>query len=127
LPSITGSLGDLYARQLKFQPAYKFTKESALYNDTIQKLKAQREVALLEVNQENRKREKDAQDLADKTLRRRNLQYMGITMTLALLFLGMLIIGMFPVSKTTIRLLGYFAFISLFEFIIVLIDGLYTA
>jgi len=123
LPSITASLDNLYARQLKFQLAYKFAKESALYNNTIQKLKAQREVALLEVNQENRKREKDAQDLANKTLKRRNLQYMGITMSLALLFLGMLIIGMFPVSKTTIRLLGYFAFISLFEFIIVLIDG----
>ena len=35
----------------------------------------------------------------------------------------MLIIGMFPVSKLTIKLLGYFAFISLFEFIIVLIDS----
>lgn len=35
----------------------------------------------------------------------------------------MLIIGMFPISKFTIRALSFFAFICLFEFIIVMIDG----
>ena len=30
---------------------------------------------------------------------------------------------MFPVSKTTIRMMGYVAFICLFEFVILLIDG----
>ncbi len=34
----------------------------------------------------------------------------------------MLIIGMFPVSKLTIKILGYISFISLFEFIVLLID-----
>ena len=36
----------------------------------------------------------------------------------------MLFIGSFPVSRRTVRLMGYFFFISLFEFIVLLIDNL---
>ena len=35
--------------------------------------------------------------------------------------------GMFPVSKLTIKLFGYFFFISLFEFIVLVIDNLLLA
>jgi len=123
LSAITSALGVLYARQSNFKQAYDFAQQETHYKDTLQKLAAQRDVVLLEVDRENKRHEKDMQDLADKTLRKRNLQYMAITIVLATLFLFMLIIGMFPVSKLTIKLLGYFAFISLFEFIIVLIDS----
>jgi hypothetical protein len=57
-----------------------------------------------------------------QTQRKHNLQIMAITITLTFIFTAMLFLGMFAVSKATIRMVGYFAFISLFEFIIVLLD-----
>lgn len=36
-----------------------------------------------------------------------------------------LFIGSFPVSKATVKIMGYFFFISLFEFIILLLDELF--
>jgi hypothetical protein len=35
----------------------------------------------------------------------------------------MILVGMFPVSRLVIRLVGFFAFICFFEFIIVMIDS----
>jgi hypothetical protein len=35
----------------------------------------------------------------------------------------MLVLGMFPISKLTIKVLGYFFFISLFEFIVLVLDN----
>jgi hypothetical protein len=47
---------------------------------------------------------------------------MAITIAIGVVFVLMLIIGMFPVSKLTIKILGYIFFISLFEFIVLVID-----
>jgi hypothetical protein len=42
---------------------------------------------------------------------------------LVIIFCSMIIFGMFPVSKYSIKILSYFAFICLFEFIILLIES----
>jgi ABC-type Fe3+-siderophore transport system permease subunit len=47
---------------------------------------------------------------------------MAITIAIGVIFAVMLVLGMFPISKVTIKLLGYFFFISLFEFIVLVID-----
>jgi hypothetical protein len=83
---------------------------------------AKDKVVLLQVDRENKKRESDLLELAEKQERKHNLQIMAITVMVTGFFGFMLFLGMFAVSKTTIKMLGYFAFISLFEFIIVLLD-----
>ena len=48
---------------------------------------------------------------------------MGIVVAIAALFLMLVMAGVFSVSKNTVRILGFFAFIFLFEFIILLADN----
>ncbi len=52
-----------------------------------------------------------------------NVQYMGITIGIAIVFLLLVLMGIFKVSEATIKTIGFFAFILLFEFIILLADA----
>jgi uncharacterized membrane protein len=48
---------------------------------------------------------------------------MGITTAIAAIFILLVMLGVFSVSQSTIKILGFFAFIFLFEFIILLADN----
>jgi tetratricopeptide (TPR) repeat protein len=100
-----------------FEKAYEMGKNSGdlFTNDTLT-----RSLAQLYVNQ---KHKTDQDEKIKEDLRRRNLQYTGISMVTAFLFIILLVFGMFPISKVTIRMLNFFSFICLFEFIILLIDN----
>jgi hypothetical protein len=120
---IYDALSSLYAQTGDYKKAFQYQQQYLHYNDTVQKMAAQRDVVLLEVERENNKHEKDLATKAANELRLRNLQYMGISIAIAAVFMFMVLLGMFPVSKFTIKLLGFMAFICLFEFIILLIEN----
>lgn len=122
LSDISASLGRLYAKAGNYQKAYEYGQQSEYYKDTLEKLAAQRDVVMMEVDRENKKHEKDLADAAARTLKARNLQYMGISIAVTGLLILLILAGMFPVSPVIIRLTGFVAFICLFEFIILLID-----
>ena len=117
------SLSDLYSKQEEYKKAYEYSSRSARLKDSLQKLSNLRDIALVEVNNEKRNHEKELQTQEEKRITRRNLQYMAITVALTVIFLVLIVIGTLPVSPLTIKILGYFAFISLFEFIVLLIDN----
>jgi hypothetical protein len=120
---LTQNLSLLYANIGNYKRAFDYYQQSIQARTALEKLANQREVVLLEVARETRKSEKDLEDLENESRRVHNLQYIGITIAIAIVFLGMILIGMFPISRFTIRLLSFFAFICLFEFIIVLVDS----
>ncbi len=122
LPGICQQLGILNAAAKNYAAAYYFAAQADTANRIVQANAAKDKVALLQIDRENSSRETDAEEAVLKVTRRRNLQVMLITIALTCIFGFMLFLGLFAVSKTTIRVTGYFAFISLFEFIIVLID-----
>jgi tetratricopeptide (TPR) repeat protein len=122
LPGISASLSDLYARQSNYKQAYYYDKQADSSNTVINENSAKDKLALLQVDLENKKRENDLLEIEMKKHRMYDLQIIAITILLASIFMIMLLVGMFKVSRTTIKMLGYFAFISLFEFIILLID-----
>ncbi|HEY0041413.1 MAG TPA: hypothetical protein VGB71_12150, partial [Flavisolibacter sp.] len=101
----------------------RYSEDFQSYNEELKVLAKQREVTLLGLEREKRRHEQDLQATADEDLRRRNLQYTGISMATAFLFIVLILFGMFPISKVTIRMLNFFSFICLFEFIILLIDN----
>lgn len=123
MTSYLSSLGAVYAQAGDFRKAWHMSQEQKGISDTLQKLSAHREVVLLEVDREVRKHEKDLEDEAKRTERTRNLQYLGISIAIAAVFILLVLAGTFPISKFTIRLSSFFAFICLFEFIILLIDA----
>jgi hypothetical protein len=77
----------------------------------------------LEIENERKRKEREAEVEEQVTRDRHNLQYMGITIAIAAVFIVLVMLGIFSVSHATIRILGFFAFIFLFEFIILIADN----
>ncbi len=119
------NLSDLYAKENDFKNAYMYAKEATNYKDSSKKLSRDRDITLMKVNRENRKHEAELMQQQKIENSTRNIQYMAITIVIVIVFFIMLLIGTFPVSKLTVRMMGYFFFISLFEFIVLLIDNLF--
>ncbi|HUC81808.1 MAG TPA: hypothetical protein VMR70_12885, partial [Flavisolibacter sp.] len=117
------SLSLLYAQKANYQKAYAYSNLWTDYQKASKSAAEQREVTLLEIDREAKKRTTDLAEKAKEEQRRRNLQYIGISMAVAFLFLVLIVVGMFPISKTTVKMLNFFSFICLFEFIILLIDN----
>lgn len=119
---IVSELSELQARLKNYEAAYHYANQHKHYRDTLNTFSKEHEIALLDLEREQKARETDLADLAAQEARTRNLGYMLITLATALLFIILTVFGMFPVSRITIKMLNFFAFICLFEFIILLID-----
>lgn len=117
-------LGNLYNQTQDYKKAFYYSSLCITLKDSLQKLANQRDIALAEVNNEKKKYERELDLIAKEKITKRNLQYMAITIFITVFFFLLIIIGMLPVSRVTVKLLGYFTFISLFEFIILLIEPL---
>jgi len=121
--STTQKLSQLYARKNDYKNAYPFSQLYLGYNEALKTQAKQREVTLLGLEREKKKHETDLKEAEAKNLRRHNLQYMGISLAIAFLFVVLVLLGMFPISTTSIHMLNFFSFICLFEFITLLIDN----
>ena len=80
------------------------------------------ELLKLEVDNDNRRRDRLAREEQQRVEHRHNVQYMGLTMGLVVLFIGLVMLGRLAVPLSLIRSLGFLSFIFLFEFIILLAD-----
>ena len=121
---VSGKLSLHYARQNDFKNAFFYTQQRDRYTDSLNKLSKGNDIALLAVERENKKHQQELLIAQKSISNKRNIQYMAITVSLVIVFFLMLFIGSFPVSRLTVKLMGYFFFISLFEFIVLLIDNL---
>lgn len=115
LPGITDSLSILLAASGNYEKAYRMGMQAAKFKQEFSDKAAKDKLALIEVNNEIKAREFEDN-------RRHNLQYMAITLAIASIFLVLLLAGMFPITHLTIKIFGFMAFISLFEFFVLLID-----
>lgn len=122
LENAAKNLDTLYGKTGDFKTAYAYNIEYNLYKDSIRNMARDADLLKLEVDNDNRRRERLAKEEEEQTLRRHNIQYMGFTIGLAVVFVVLVMLGFFMVSPRTIRALGFFSFIFLFEFIILLTD-----
>ena len=99
-----------------------FYKQFNTYKDSLDNLGKQKDLLTIEIGNTNRRieRQKIEEELAQRV--RYNLQYMGITAAITSVFIFLVILGVFKMSATVIKALGFFAFIFLFEFIVLLLD-----
>lgn len=116
-------LDSVYQKLGDFRNAYLYNKQYQQAKDSIAQLALDKELALAEVENENRRAQREEALAAEAQRERHNIQYMGITVAIAGVFILLVMLGIFSVSQTTIRILGFFAFIFLFEFIILLADN----
>ncbi|SKC60381.1 tetratricopeptide repeat protein [Ohtaekwangia koreensis] len=115
-------LDSLYQKNQDFKNAYLYNTRYQVYSDSLRKLATEKDLMVLEVENENKRKEREALAEEEAVRTRHNIQYMGITVAIACVFILLTTFGIFRVSSATIRILGFFAFIFLFEFIILLAD-----
>jgi tetratricopeptide (TPR) repeat protein len=123
----SAKLSDLYEKQSDYKNALIYSKQSVAYKDSLRQLSRENDISLLSIERENKKHENELFLQQQHDYNSRNIQYMGITIAIIVIFFMMLFVGSFPVSRRTVKIMGYFFFISLFEFIVLLIDNLVLA
>ena len=110
-------LDTLYMKTGNLQQATLFSSIYYKYKDSVETLKKDKELAQIEAADVQYRQKKLEEEEQEKKRRRNNIQYLGITIGIAALFVMLVVLGMFKVSTNTIRLIGFFAFIMFFEFI----------
>ena len=123
ISTISDSLSNLYQRSGNYKTAFEYKILATTTKDSIAHLNKDKDLALMGVDRESRKLQDDILSEQQRVRDQTNIQYMGITIAIIVVFLFMLVLGAFSVSKLTIKILGYFFFISLFEFIVMVLDN----
>ena len=123
LKLVMTELDSVYSKMGDYQQAYVFNSLYHKYDDSLKRLSEEKDVMQMEVADEQERQKLLDEEKAAKLQRKHNVQYMGITVGIAGVFLLLVLMGIFSVSETTIRILGFFAFIFLFEFIILMADN----
>ena len=116
------ALQQLYFTTGDYQKAYEFSHSYIQYQDSVNKLNKEKDLVVMEIENENKRIQKE-NELAEKALERRHdAQYMLITIIVTAAFILLVFLGLFTVSSSTIRVLGFLSFIFLFELITLLLD-----
>jgi tetratricopeptide (TPR) repeat protein len=120
--AIGDSLKGLYGKMGDYKNALFYETYSNDVRDSIRNQTSATELMKVEVDNDNRRRDRLAREEEQRVEHRHNLQYMGLTVGLVVLFVGLVMLGRLAVPLSLIRALGFLSFIFLFEFIILLAD-----
>lgn len=110
-------LDTVFRRSGDFEEAMRYNGLYYQYKDSIEKLSREKELAQVEANDEQQRITRIENEKLEAKRKRYNIQYLAITIGIAGVFVLMVMMGMFKVSATTIKLIGFFAFLMFFEFI----------
>jgi tetratricopeptide (TPR) repeat protein len=115
LEKLSASMGD-------FRNAYRYAGLTRVLSDSLANLSKQDQMLVMEIDHETRQREHAAELEQQSVARRHYLQYTAIIIIIIGVFILLLMLGSLKVPEWIIRMLGFFSFIFLFEFIILLAD-----
>ncbi|MBK8521328.1 MAG: hypothetical protein IPL54_10785 [Chitinophagaceae bacterium] len=114
---VVTELDSIYQLKGDFKQAFYYASLNYAYKDSIDKLGKEKDLLQIEVADEQQRQERIEKEKIEKKQKRDNIQYMLITIGIASLFIFMVMLGMFKVSATTIKMVGFFTFLMFFEFI----------
>ena len=117
LSGVSIQLDSLYEAKGDYKQALYFNVLHNQYKDSIESKGKEKDFMQAEAADEQQRQARRVRELEEKKRRRNNIQYLGITIGIAALFIALVVLGMFKVSATTIKMIGFFAFIMFFEFI----------
>jgi hypothetical protein len=115
LDSVSYLLGD-------YKLSQQYLSRYNVYRDSIESLSKQKDLLSVEIQNANKRAEQLKKDEEEKRRTRNNIEYLGITAVIATVFIILVVFGVFKISPAIIRAMGFFAFIFLFEFIVLLLD-----
>ncbi len=114
---IAVELDSLYQARGEYKEALYYASMKNQYKDSLETLGKEKDLLQIEVADEQQRQERIGKEQEEKKRKRHNIQYMLITIGIAGLFILMVMMGMFRVSVTTIKMVGFFTFLMFFEFI----------
>ncbi len=117
------ALDSFYLSTGDYKEANRYYTQYNLYKDSLRTLSEQKELLGLEIENENKRKAKQEETALLEKQKRNNIQYLGITAAIATVFILLVLSGAFKISIPVIKALGFFSFIFLFEFIILLADN----
>ncbi len=112
----------IYAGEGDYKNAFNYSVMNKVLNDSMNNMSKKDQLLIMEIDHETRQRELAAEQEKQATLRRHYLQYTAITVGILSAFVILIMLGSLKVPEWIIRMLGFFSFIFLFEFIVLLSD-----
>lgn len=119
---IAKELDSAYAKVGDFKQSYFFNHLHSQLKDSLQKLGEEKDLMQMELKDEELRKARLDKEREEALDRKHNLQYTAIAISIGIIFTLLVLMGAFKVSEGTIKVVGFFAFILLFEFIILLAD-----
>lgn len=117
-------LKTLYEETGNYKEALFYANIQDKFKDTLGVMMKEREFATLEIENENKKRALDLKFEEQRIQKVHTLQYIGILISITLFFMGFIFLsGKNKFSSRAIEVIGFFAFIFLFEFITLILDS----
>lgn len=117
MSEIVTQLETAYQQKGDYKQAMSYAGLNARYKDSLDKLGKENDF-LKAVEEDLTKREiKLRQERAEAKRRKNNIQYVAITIGIVVLFISLVVLGMFKVSAGLIKAISFFVFLMLFEFI----------
>jgi len=122
MKDVSLELDSVYQQMGDFKDAQVYLQNYDTYRDSIETLSKQKDLLNIEIENENKRADQQKIAEVENKRIRNNVEYLGITAALATVFIILVILGVFKISPSVIKALGFFAFIFLFEFIVLLLD-----
>jgi tetratricopeptide (TPR) repeat protein len=116
-------LDTCYQRIGDYKMAYTYSDKYINAKKELDEKQKAQDLLGLEIDAENKRKERLETEEKEATIKRHNWQYMGIIMAIVALFTLLASFGVFKVSIKWIKALGFISFILLFEFIILIADN----
>lgn len=116
LDSLNYNIGDI-------NKAYAYKEQNTDYLKQQTEINKSEDILRIDIDNEAKQKQLEEEKEIAATERRHNLQYMAITLLLGFSLLLLIILGAFKVNRLLIRSVGFFSFIFLFEFIVLLADN----
>ncbi len=117
MSEVVARLDSVYQKKGNFEQAYAFASLHTTYKDSLNKLGKEKDLMQIEAADEQSRMERRLKEEEETKRRNNNIQYIGITFGIIILFMTLAVLGMFKVSAGLIKAISFFVFLMLFEFI----------
>ncbi len=114
-------LDTLFQIKGDYKKAHEYAALGFLYKDSLEVLSKEKELLQAEAADEQLRQERQVKEEAQKKQERHTIQYRIIVISIVGLLIALIMLGMFKVSAATIRMLAFFTFLLVFEFVFLLL------
>lgn len=122
LKEVANIMDSCYQQTGDFKNALFYSNMKSKLKDSLTNLSKAQDLISMEVESENKRKERRLKEEEEALQRRHNIQYSAIIVSILLAFIILASFGFLRVPISWIKVLGFFSFIFFFEFIILIAD-----